>query len=104
MPDKSHEKAPEACGNRLRCSHKMCCSAVTIRCSPAASVAWRSIFTSSLPAAPATLRWRMPTGVGPQFAANRGIGNHEANGIGDFLRLDQPAKLCERQDVLLQEL
>ncbi len=46
----------------------------------------------------------MPTGVGPQFAANCRVGNHEADRIGDFLRANQTAELCKRKYVFLKEL
>ena len=34
-----------------------------------------------------------PASVGPEFATHRCIGDHEANGICDFFRLDQPFQL-----------
>ena len=33
---------------------------------------------------------RAPRGIGPEFVTHGGVGYHKANGIGDFLRLDQP--------------
>ena len=38
---------------------------------------------------------RVPTGVGPQFAADRGVGDHEAAGVGDLLWSDQTAELLK---------
>src|SRR5437773_1361513 len=35
------------------------------------------------------LRSRVPARIGPERAADGRIGDHEADGVGDFLRLDQ---------------
>ena len=38
------------------------------------------------------LGWRMPAGVRPQLAADRGVGDHEADRVGDFLgRISRPS-------------
>src|SRR5207248_1045477 len=38
-------------------------------------------------------RRRVPAGIGPERAADCGVGNHEANRICDFLRLNQAPEL-----------
>ena len=46
----------------------------------------------------------MPTGIGPQFATDRRVVDHEADRIGDLLRANQTTKLREGQHVLVQDL
>ncbi len=43
----------------------------------------------------------MPSGVAPELAADRGVGNEEADGVGQLFRPDQTTKLNVRQNVLL---
>src|SRR4051812_44783188 len=47
---------------------------------------------------------RVPAGIGPQLAADGGIGDHETNGVGDLLGPDQSPQLGEGKDVLHDEL
>src|SRR4051794_20815449 len=53
--------------------------------------------------APSSSR-RVPTGIGPEFAADRRVGDQEADGVGDFLRPNQSAQLGIGEDVLVDEL
>src|ERR1039457_1101857 len=46
-------------------------------------------------------RVRVPAGIGPKLARYRGVGDHEADSIGDFFRLDQTAQLRFGQNVLV---
>src|SRR5436305_6865070 len=47
---------------------------------------------------------RMPPRVGPQLAADGGVGDHEADGVGDLFGLDQPAQLRVGQYRLLDQI
>ena len=46
----------------------------------------------------------MPSRVGPEFPAHRRIRDHETDGIGDLLGLDEPAELGVFQYELVNKL
>src|SRR5690242_11753194 len=57
--------------------------------------------------APPLTRWSgrgMPAGICPQLAADRGIGDQKADGVGDLLGSDETAQLGVRQDMLVDVL
>src|SRR5579885_2998183 len=48
-------------------------------------------------------RW-MPAGVGPEFAADRGVGDQKADGVGNLLWPYQSSQLSIRQNMLVKVL